>query len=105
MTAFAKKTMKATEWAKVQDQVAALQVALPGPPHDLMMLSAASANPGFRDIYIGLPAETLLVHFPGFTRVDRSDLPDFLVSLVCREDGFREMFPDIWAKQRSREGR
>jgi hypothetical protein len=53
-------------------------------------------------IYIGLPDASLLSAFPGFEKVERQSLPDFLVTLVVREDGFEERFPDISKKRRSR---
>ena len=68
MTIFAKKTMNVSEWAKVQDQIGALQIAM-GAPHDLMMLSTNNANDrSDQDIYIGLPDQMLLAAFPGSFR-------------------------------------
>ena len=32
----------------------------------------------------------------------RASLPDFLSTLVAREDGFEERFPDIFEKRRSK---
>jgi hypothetical protein len=103
MTVFAKKTMNVAEWAKVQVQIGKLQFTLEGPPHDLMMFEADAkhADRG-QDIYIGLPSAALLAAFPGFVEVDRASLPDFLRTLVVREDGFEEHFPDIQEKRRSR---
>ncbi len=101
MTIFAKKTMSVTEWAKVQDLIGALQISM-GAPHDLMMFSAKGSVLGEDDIYIGLPDASLLSAFPGFEKVERQSLPDFLVTLVVREDGFEERFPDISKKRRSR---
>ena len=101
MTIFAKKTMSVTEWAKVQDLIGALQISM-GAPHDLMMFSAKGSVLGEDDIYIGLPDASLLSAFPSFEKVERQSLPDFLVTLVVREDGFEERFPDISKKRRSR---
>jgi hypothetical protein len=102
MTIFAKKTMNVTEWAKVQEQIGALQMALGG-PHDLMMLSTDSENGILQqDIYIGLPDALLLKAFPGFEEINREALPDYMATLVAREDGFEERFPDIYGKRRSK---
>ena len=101
MTIFAKKTMNVREWARVQDQIGELQMIL-GAPYDLMMLSADTRDPTLQDIYIGLPDVRLLAAFSGFRQVDRSVLPDFLSTLVVREDGFEQSFPDIFRKRRSR---
>jgi len=102
MTIFAKKRMNVREWAKVQDQIGALQITM-GAPHDLMMLSVDNADDRRdQDIYLGLPDKMLLAAFPGFVEVSRASLPDFLSTLVAREDGFEERFPDIFEKRRSR---
>jgi hypothetical protein len=102
MTIFAKKTMNVTEWAKIQDQIGALQMAL-GAPHDLMMFSINnSEDRSKQDIYIGLPDPVLLAGFPGFDKIERESLPDYLATLVAREDGFEERFTDIFKKRRSR---
>src|ERR1700683_606106 len=104
MTVFAKKSaMNVVEWAKVQDQLGKMQLAL-GAPHDLMMFSAEAADQINQDIYIGLPSTPLLAVFPGFEQIDRGDLPDYMVTLIVREDGFRECFPDIAAKRRTKYG-
>jgi hypothetical protein len=44
----------------------------------------------------------LLSAFAGFEKVERQSLPDFLTTLVVREDGFEERFPDISKKRQSR---
>jgi hypothetical protein len=103
MTVFAKKRMNVADWATVQDQIGQLQLAM-GAPHDLMMFSAESDDPMQQDIYIGLPSATMLSAFPGFTQVDRASLPDFLATLVVREDEFEQLFPDIAKKRRARRG-
>ena len=100
MTVFAKKTLKVTEWARVQDQIGALQLQLGG-PIDLMMFSRRNDNDrNADDIYIGLPDKQLLAAFPGFAEIARDKLPDSLTVLVIREDGFADRFPDIDAKRR-----
>jgi hypothetical protein len=104
MTVFAKKpAMNVIDWGKVQNQLGQLQLAL-GAPHDLMMFSAEAADRINQDIYIGLPVAPMLAAFPGFELIDRSALPDFMATLIVREDGFRERFPDIAAKRRTKYG-
>jgi hypothetical protein len=49
-----------------------------------------------------VPNAELLANFQGFQQVNRADLPDFLTTLVVREDGFAEQFPDIEKKRRAR---
>jgi hypothetical protein len=100
MTVFAKKSMTVVELAKVQDQIGRLQMLLEA-PHDLMMFSAKTADSSRQDIYIGLPNAAMLTDFPGFQQVDQGSLPDFLATLVAREDGFEDRFPDIYRKRRS----
>jgi hypothetical protein len=56
----------------------------------------------FEDIYIGLPNPMMLARFPGFQEIDRASLPDYLTTLVVREDKFGELFPDIVQKRRTR---
>jgi hypothetical protein len=105
MTVFAKRAaMNVEVWGKLQDQLAQLQLAL-GVPYDLMMFSVNNEEePICQDIYIGLPDHHMLAAFPGFEPIERSNLPDFLVTLIAREDGFRDFFPDIAAKRRARHG-
>jgi hypothetical protein len=103
MTVFAKATMDVAVWGKVQDLVGEFQMKLGG-PHDLMMFSVDSVERLKQDIFIGLPDSVPLSLFPEFTRIDRADLPDYLATLVAREDGFAERFPDIAAKRRVRFG-
>jgi hypothetical protein len=100
MTIFAKRDLNVTQWAAIQDQIAALQLALRA-PHDLMMLSA-DKTPTLQTIILGLPSDTLLAAFPGFEAIKREAIPDYLAALVVREDGFAERFPDIAAKRRIR---
>lgn len=101
MTVFAKQVMSVDDWAKVQDRIEDLQMALRA-PHDLMMFSAEADDPLKETIYIGVPNAELLANFQGFQQVNRADLPDFLTTLVVREDGFAEQFPDIEKKRRAR---
>lgn len=103
MTIFLKKRMPVEEWSKVQDRIGALHLALNG-PHDLMMFSAETDEVGKQDIYLGLPDAITAGPFSGFETIARSDLPDFLCTLVAREDGFAERFPDIAGKRRTRYG-
>ena len=103
MTMFGKRRMNVTEWAKVHDRIVALQLSM-GAPHDLMMFSTDTDDMASQDIFIGLPDEKLMTAFTGFERIERNDLPDFLTTLVVREDGFRERFPDIAKKRRSKLG-
>jgi hypothetical protein len=94
--------MNVADWAPIQDRMGKLQIAL-GAPHDLMMLSIdVEGRPTAQDIYIGLPQASLLSAFRGFEEVDRSAIPDFVSTLIAREDGFRALFPDIAAKRRTR---
>jgi hypothetical protein len=75
-------------------------------PHELMMFSSESeGKPTAQDIYIGLPEESLLSGLPGFKEIQRDELPDFMATLIAREDGFKERFPDIAAKRRTKYGR
>ena len=101
LTVFAKKLMSVDDWAKVQDRIEDLPMALRA-PHDLMMFSAEADDPLKETIYIGVPNAELLANFQGFQQVNRADLPDFLTTLVVREDGFAEQFPDIEKKRRAR---
>ena len=101
MTVFAKQVMSVDDWAKMQDRIGDLQMALRA-PHDLMMFSAEADDPLKETIYIGVPNAELLANFQGFQQVNRADLPDFLTTLVVREDGFAEQFPDIQKKRRAR---
>jgi hypothetical protein len=54
------------------------------------------------DVFLGLPDNVPLEIFPTFERITREKLPDFLSTLVVREDGFEDRFPDIAKKRRSR---
>lgn len=101
MTIFAKSTLSGIARAKIQSQIEALQTSLRA-PHDVMMFSAWTEDRSMEDIYIGLPGRSLLSLFPGFVEVTREDIPDFLVTLVVQEDGFKRRFPDIYSKRRSR---
>src|SRR5262245_1321669 len=101
MTVFAKKLMSVDDWGKVQDRVGNLQMAL-GAPHDLMMFSAESEDPMKQMVYIGVPNAELLANFEGFQQIHQAELPDFLSTLVVREDGFAERFPDLAKKRRAK---
>jgi hypothetical protein len=69
------------------------------------MFSAESEEPtALQDIYIGLPQESLLSAFPGSQEIKRIELPDYLATWIAREDGFRQSFPDMAAKQRTKYG-
>jgi hypothetical protein len=92
--------MNVIEWSRIHDQLGNLQIALRA-PHDLMMFKAKTDDVARDDIYIGLPSANLLASFPGFEKVDRASLPDVLSTLLAREDGFEERFPDIFQKRRS----
>jgi hypothetical protein len=85
---------------QLQNRIDKLRLEL-GNPHDLMMFSSKARDAMLRNIYIGLPDDGLLDRFPGFKKIDRERLPDFLATLVVREDGFEENFPDI-ARRRMR---
>lgn len=98
MTIFGKRRMNVAEWAKVQDKIGMLLTTM-GAPHDLMMFSIDSEDRGDQDIYIGLPNTIPLSGFPGFEQIKREDLPEYMSTLVVREDGFKEAFPDIAAKR------
>ena len=99
MTVFAKKTMQRSSWGKLQGQMGLLQMML-GAPHDLMMMSKTSEDNKTGTIYIGLPDPKLLSHFEGFEVIKQSELPEQMTTLVCREDGFTQRFPDIAKKRR-----
>ena len=101
MVAFARRRgLSVTEWAPIKVRAVRLMQAL-GTPHNVMMFIARAEQPLLEDVYIGLPDEELLqAEFPGFILIDRSELPDDLSTLVAREDGFKELYPDIYAKRR-----
>jgi hypothetical protein len=42
---------------------------------------------------------TMLALFDGFTEIQENELPEKLIALVIREDGFDERFPAIAAKR------
>jgi hypothetical protein len=92
------------DWAKIQDQMAQMMISM-GAPHDLMMFSIDTDDVGKQDIYIGLPSKPMLSAFPGFSQVMRENLPEFMSTLVVREDGFKEAFPDIAAKRNASDKR
>jgi hypothetical protein len=98
MTKFAKKKMLFREWHRLQEEIAHLQFKL-GAPHDLMMFLAEDLEDAAQFVYLGLPDEVPLTFFPGFEVIDQSALPGFLTTLVCREDGFKERYPDIASKR------
>jgi hypothetical protein len=102
MTAFANKTMPATELIKVRSRMSALQLALRA-PHDLIMFCVQNEDDiGQDDVYIGLPNADLLNQFPGFQQVEQASLPDYLSTLMVREDEFAERFPDIARKRKTK---
>lgn|SRR3954466_15038850 len=103
MTIFAKREMTFPDWVTIQDRIEALQLAS-GAPHDLMMFSSKSDDRQADEIYLGLPDRSHLASFPGFIEIRREDLPDYLTTLVVREDGFVEMFPEIAKKRRVKIG-
>jgi hypothetical protein len=106
MTVFARKRgMLVVDWALLQDQLGKLVIAMGGPHNLMMFLAKSEEKPAVDDVYIGLPEATLLSSFPGFAEIQQSELPDYLSTLILREDGFRERFPDIAAKRRIRYGR
>jgi hypothetical protein len=75
-----------------------LQLKL-GAPHELMMLGSHPLTRKGYEVFIGVPQRELLDLFDGFTEIQENELPDKLVALVIREDGFDERFPAIAAKR------
>jgi len=96
---FKRENMDVTEWGPLQIGIEALQMTS-GAPHDLMMF-ATDRNGTSQDIYLGMP-DHLADALDQFTEIERADLPDYLTTLVVREDEFQERFPDIAAKRRMR---
>lgn len=103
MAIFAKRTMTVTEWAPVQKRLGDLLIQTGS--HDIMMFSTDSDDLGKQTIYIGLLEGATLDMFPGFEEIERWQLPDYMATLIAREDGFKERFPDIAAKRRTKLGR
>jgi hypothetical protein len=75
-----------------------LQLKL-GAPHELMMLGSHPLTRKGYEVFIGVPQRELLALFDGFTEIQENELPDKLIALVIREDGFDERFPAIAAKR------
>jgi hypothetical protein len=75
-----------------------LQLKL-GAPHELMMLSSHPLSHQDFEVFIGVPQRELLAPFEGFTEIQENELPEKLIALVIREDGFDERFPAIAAKR------
>lgn len=97
MTVWAKKEFTADQdWTEEQQRLGELQKTMLA-PHDLMMLRKAGSD-GHDTIVLGLPNRQLLMAFPGFTEIERSEVPDGLAVLVSRDDEFVTRFPDIAAK-------
>jgi hypothetical protein len=90
MTIFARRLgMNLVDRGQIEDKMDRLQFAL-GAPHDLMMFSAGSdRDANLRDIYIGLPQESMLSSFPGFQVIQRSDLPNSLSAVIAREGNLK----------------
>jgi hypothetical protein len=76
MTVFAKATLDGGEWSKIQGLVSEIQIK--ARPHDLMMYSTDSPTRIRQDVFLGLPESVPLALFPGFTRIDQADLPNYL---------------------------
>jgi hypothetical protein len=77
-----------------------LQLKL-GAPHELMILGSHPLTHKGYEVFIGVPQRELLALFDGFTEIQENELPDKLIALVIREDGFDERFPAIAAKLHS----
>jgi hypothetical protein len=75
-----------------------LQLKL-GAPHELMMLGSHPLTCKGYEVFIGVPQRELLALFDGFTEIQENELPEKLIALVIREDGFDERFPAIAAKR------
>jgi hypothetical protein len=96
MTIFARKSVSPTEFDTIQNVIGHLQMRLGA--YDVMMLSTMPTKSSKCEVYIGLPDARLLAPFPGFRPVDRASIPSGLISLVARDDGFAQSFPDIARK-------
>ena|ERR1700730_6443130 len=72
-----------------------------GRSHEVMLFSRTADDRKGEDVYLGLPDRSLLSRFPGFTEIERESLPQAMRTLVVREDGFAERFPDVAAKRLS----
>jgi hypothetical protein len=97
MIYWATKTFELGGYAKTMDVIGDLQIKL-GAPHELMMLERHGPGSCDSEVFIGAPNRGLLKMFPGFTEIDECALPDELIPLVVRNDGFEERFPQIVAK-------
>jgi hypothetical protein len=97
MTVWAKKIFPFGKYEAVEERIGQLQIRL-GAPYDLMMLEKPISDSTASHIFIGLPRISMLVSFEGFEEVDREHLPDGLVVLIARKEGFESHFPDIAAK-------
>jgi hypothetical protein len=95
--------MNVKDWASLQDLLGEMQMKLGG-PHDLMMFSVDTGDVTKQDIIIGLPDTLPARLFAGFESIGRETIPNYLTTLIVREDGMDELFPDIQAKRRSRFG-
>ena len=71
-----------------------------GAPPNLMMFSRRIDCE--EQVYIAVPEAGLLARFLGFTPIGVDDLPpDFSETVLLREDGFDDRFPEIAAKRRA----
>jgi len=98
MTVFAKRRVNVTQSHAVQDRIGELQLTFVG-QSDLMMFSRDTDDNSLQDVFVGLPSKDLLTAFPGFIEIERAKLPEYLITLVVREDGFADRFPDIARKR------
>lgn len=105
MTVFAMRRLEGRgNYGAIQDLMDDLQIQL-GAPHDLMMFARDTDDGQSEDIFIALPERRMLGAFSGFTEIERSELPEYLRTLILREDRFSELFPDIAAKRNSMQRR
>ena len=97
MTVWAERIFPFGKYDAVQERIGQLQIKLGAPP-DLMMLEKPASDFTASHVFIGLPRGAMLASFEGFEEIPREHLPDGLVMLIARKDGFAERFPDIAAK-------
>ena len=96
-TVWAERVFPFGKYDAVRERIGHLQITL-GAPLDLMMLEKPASDSTASRVFIGLPRGTLLAAFEGFEEIPREHLPDGLVLLIARKEGFHARFPDIAAK-------
>jgi hypothetical protein len=97
MIYWARRSFDDGDYTRAQELMGDLQIRL-GAPHELMMFERHVPGSRSAEVFIGVPQREMLRIFDGFTEIAESELPDGLIGLVTRDDGFQERFPQIAAK-------